>query len=226
MASDLSDHPTNVGGVYAKILKLLWSGEPVPSDELRDHVGQPEWARRTRELRNEFGYPINVFIDRGTTYYQLTGHMPLFATRRRPYFSKADKSVILRRGGPKCAICKLRANGSSMEDVEQTLMWDHRIPFDKLGDTVASNGQLLCRNCNNLKKQACGTCVQEGCDGCLFAYPEKSANIVVIELDDDALARAKSEAAEQVITVLEVISKLIKRHTLPVKVETGSWTFR
>jgi len=113
-----------------------------------------------------------------------------------------------------------------VEEVEETLMWDHKIPFDRNGDTVTSNGQPLCRNCNNLKKQACGTCVRDTCEGCLFAFPEESANIVVLAMDEDTLARIRSYAASHGTPIPVAISELIKAHVEPVPVEKGSWIFR
>lgn len=226
MEPEFSDFPKNISGVHGKILKRLWSMEWVSSENIKNHVNQSEWARRTRELRKEFGYLIEEKVIGGKHFYRLASRKSMYPTRRRPYFTKSQKEQILKRYGPKCAICKIVAKGNTLEEVGEVLMWDHKIPFDRLGETEVDNGQPLCRDCNNLKKQACGTCMREDCNGCLFAYPERSKNIVVLEMDKDTMLRIRNYATEKGLTIPEAISRLVKTHLAPVPVEEGSWTFR
>ena len=54
------------GGSRARVLRFLLAniGRVVNSNEIRHAAGTSEWARRLRELRDEFGYPILTHKDR------------------------------------------------------------------------------------------------------------------------------------------------------------------
>lgn len=60
------------------------------------------------------------------------------------YFTTDQRTVIYRRGGGICAICK---KALSEEEFEA----DHIIPWDKGGPTQVANGQVLCSDCNKHK---------------------------------------------------------------------------
>lgn len=167
--------PPNLRGVYRTILEMLWGMEWVSSKDILGKTGQAEYARRIRELRGEFGYPIAQRTVGGEHHYRLEGRTPAFSTRRRKYFSDKDKREIVARDGFRCNICRQEGDGVQ-------LMWDHRIPFDCGGETDSLNGQILCVTCNNIKRRACGSCAKETCEGCLFAYPEKGMHLIVIDL--------------------------------------------
>jgi hypothetical protein len=59
--------PDEVGkGARARVLDFLVAnvGRVIDSDQIRKAAGSSEWARRFRELRDEFGYPILSHKDR------------------------------------------------------------------------------------------------------------------------------------------------------------------
>jgi hypothetical protein len=160
-------------------------------------------------LRGEFGYPIEREVRNGEFHYRLTGHTPTFATRRRKYFSEKQKREILARCGPRCAICKQEAPGPTLSEVSETLMWDHRVPFDNLGETTSKNGQPLCRDCNNIKRQACSTCPRIDCTGCLWAYPERATGRLLVSFSEEDYTVLKSLADKQKISVTEEVEKIL-----------------
>lgn len=195
--------PSSARGVYRLILEMLWNMEWVPSKEILERTGQAEYARRIRELRGEFGYPIAQLIMGGTPHYRLESRAPSFRTRRRKYFTERQKKDISARDGEKCNICT--RNGDAVQ-----LMWDHRVPFEYGGETDSANGQMLCVTCNNIKRKACGSCANESCDKCLFARPELGRGLVIVDLDETMRARLAEISVELGMTPVEVASKFIR----------------
>jgi hypothetical protein len=59
------------------------------------------------------------------------------------------------------------------------LVWDHRIPVEKGGDSEEGNYQGLCFYCNKCKWQICNICDSEevACEECALAFPEKTMKI-------------------------------------------------
>jgi len=196
--------PPNLRGVYRTILEMLWGMEWVSSKVILEKTGQAEYARRIRELRGEFGFPIAQRIIDGEPHYHLEGRAPAFSTRRRKYFSEKDKKGIAGRGEVMCNICKQRGDGVQ-------LMWDHRVPFDCGGDTNSQNGQILCVTCNNIKRRACGSCTKDSCDACLFAYPEKGGDLVIIDLGCDLHQKLSALSTTKGVSDAECARDLIEK---------------
>lgn len=204
-----ADTPQNVTGVHRKILEKLWSMEWVPSKELLALTGQAEYARRVRELRGEWGYSIEEEIVNGEHHYRLANQKPRSEARRRQYFTPKQKGEITARDGVSCNLCKyVPPNGR----IEGALMWDHRTPLDKGGDTTAANGQLLCVSCNNLKRRTCGECPREGCSECLLSHPEHAAGSCILAFDKDTWTRLRARADGEGVTPQELVGRIVKRH--------------
>lgn len=196
--------PPKLRGVYRTILEMLWEMEWVSSKDILKQTGQAEYARRIRELRGEFGYPIAQKMMEGEPHYRLEGRTPAFLTRRRKYFSEREKKEITGRDGIICNICKQRGEGVQ-------LMWDHRIPFDCGGDTNGRNGQILCVTCNNIKRRACGSCTKDSCDECLFAYPEKGGDLMIIDLGRDLHQKLSALSIRKGLSEAECARDLIEK---------------
>ena len=201
--------PRNVTGIHRKILRRLWSKEWVPSKDLLALTGQAEYARRLRELRREWGYSIENKIIKGEHHYRLSRRRPKSAERRRKYFAPKQRSEIILRTGIRCNLCKFEPPKGQ---IEGWLMWDHRTPFDRGGDTISANGQLLCVSCNNLKRRTCGECVKEDCGQCLLSNPELAAGTCILAFDKDTWIRLKKRAESEDLAVPEFAGRLVKRH--------------
>jgi hypothetical protein len=112
------------GSVRDKILKYMRAnvGKPVTNEELRYVAGdKTEWARRVRELRTEYGWPV---VTRSTGRPDLSvGVYVLQADRQSPEHDRhiADdiRREVLRRDGYMC-ICVKIAIGPMKNGIHQT----------------------------------------------------------------------------------------------------------
>lgn len=204
MRSPKDEIPLEIKGVHRKILAALWDQKWVSTDRLLKLTSQGQFARRVRELRNEFGFPIEAKIKNGEYFYHLQSRHPKSPTRRRPYFTPSQKKEIVAKTGTICNICKQKPKDNA------ALMWDHRIPFNKGGETSAENGQLLCAFCNNLKRQACGICNAPNCENCLFSYPEIAQMTCVLGFDDRLWKFISEAARDEKLSPQEFIISLVK----------------
>lgn len=102
------------------------------------------------------------------------------AERKLP--PKDSIKLIIKKQKGKCNLCG--ALLKSRKDITPKtyakdrvrLVWDHRIPVEKGGDSEANNFQALCFYCNKCKWQVCNFC-NDGpvkCRKCVLAYPEET----------------------------------------------------
>jgi hypothetical protein len=168
-------------GAKLRILEILWSMEWVEGAEIFRAVGQTYYDRRIRELR-ESGWQIEWQSGK----YKLISREKLTGNER-VYPSAKQKKEIFARDMGKCQICGI---------ADLTIQYDHKIPFERLGETIVENLQLLCRACNVEKRGACRHCELPTCDGCPYAYPELFAARLVLSLDRDTAALLKTESQE------------------------------
>jgi len=151
------------GAARTRILNLLLArvGQVVTKEQIAEAAGISEWARRVRELRDEFGYPILSHKDRPGELrpgdYVLTSVEPRPAARQRR-IGKDQYFRILTRDGHMCLSCGARVGDSNPLDPGRTirLVVDHVYPIaaaEKYGiDPYADeNLQTLCDVCNEGK---------------------------------------------------------------------------
>jgi len=139
--------------VRDKILKFLKSsvGLGVTGEELRYVAGnKTEWARRVRELRTEFGWPI---VTKSTGRPDLgVGVYMLQANRQSP---EHDRSIpddvrrkVLRRDGYKCQSCDWSHDEWNPSDPRHLEL--HHIKYHaKGGENVKGNLKTLCTVCHD-----------------------------------------------------------------------------
>ncbi len=138
----------------ALILKYLLAnaGRVVEGRELRDAgKGITEWARRVRELRDEFGYQIQSHKDSADLK---PGQYRLISAMRVPAFtrsiSKETRAVVLERNGYTCQMCGLAAGDPDPFFPGRTvrLTMGHIKDKSKGGADTADNLRAICTNCN------------------------------------------------------------------------------
>jgi 5-methylcytosine-specific restriction endonuclease McrA len=142
------------GGSRQKILDFLLNhvGEVLDGQEIRAASGgASEWARRLRELRDEYGWPISTNKDRGDLR---PGQYRLESTKRRPAFkrgiSKETRAIVLERNGYTCQSCGLAAGDQDPFHPGRTvrLTIGHIIDKSKGGCDDPRNLRAVCEVCN------------------------------------------------------------------------------
>jgi hypothetical protein len=146
--------PDEVGkGSRARVLQFLLANltKVVSSDEIRKAASSSEWARRLRELRDEFGYQILSHKDRR----QLKPGQYLLETDvRNPVLprtiSKETRAFILERNGYTCQMCGLAASDPDPLHPGQKILltMGHIIDKSKGGTDRPENLRAVCTNCN------------------------------------------------------------------------------
>jgi hypothetical protein len=141
------------GSVRDKILKFLRAniGRGVTGEELRYVAGdKTEWARRVRELRTEFGWPV---VTKSTGRPDLAiGVYILQADRQSP---KHDRGIqddvrreVLRRDGYKCQQCDWSHKEWNPSDPRHLEL--HHIKHHATGgQNVKENLKTLCTVCHD-----------------------------------------------------------------------------
>lgn len=140
--------------VRDKLLEFLRSNveKRVTSEELRYVAGdKTEWARRVRELRTEYGWPI---VTQNTGLKDLgVGVYMLEADRQSP---KHDRQIpdplrraVLRRDDYKCQRCGWTHDMWNRSDPRH-LELHHIKPHSKYGETTEENLKTLCTVCHDL----------------------------------------------------------------------------
>ena len=141
------------GSVREKILKFLKTnvGRGVTNEELRYVAGdKTEWARRVRELRTEFGWPI---VTKTTGLQDLgVGVYVLQADRQSP---EHDRSIpddvrreVLRRDGYRCKACGWSHDEWNPSDPRH-LELHHIEHHVKGGENIEGNLKTLCTVCHD-----------------------------------------------------------------------------
>jgi len=141
------------GSVRDKILKFLRAnvGHQVTNEELRYVAGnKTEWARRVRELRTEFGWPI---VTRSTGRPDLAlGTYMLQADRQSPAHDRRIpddiRRKVLRRDGYMCQECGWSHQEWNPSDPRH-LELHHIKPHVEGGENVEGNLQTLCTICHD-----------------------------------------------------------------------------
>lgn len=146
--------PDEVGaGSRARVLRFLLDhiGRVVSSDQIRRAAGTSEWARRLRELRDEFGYPILTHKDRRELK---PGQYILETDERKPALprsiSKETRAFVLERNGYTCQMCGLAASDPDPfhPGLKIRLTMGHIIDKSKGGTDRPENLRAVCTNCN------------------------------------------------------------------------------
>ena len=195
--------------IHAIILEELWSREWVESKRLLAVTNQAEYARRIRELRDEYGFDIVPKKIKGIQNYRLESRKPRFQGRKRQYLTATEKKKVILRDGITCAICGYEpSNGKA----NGNLQYDHKIPFkERMGETSVDNTQILCVQCNVIKRRACQKCNTEDCTGCPYAYPEQVETIHIVSLSKDSSKKLYNLAEESETTVSKIIEEIISK---------------
>jgi len=141
------------GSVRDKILQFLRAnvGRGVTNEELRYVAGdKTEWARRVRELRTEFGWPIATKTtgrpDLGVGVYVLQ------ADRQSPehdrHIPDDIRRAVLRHDGYKCRACGWSHDEWNPSDPRH-LELHHIKHHVKGGENVKENLETLCTVCHD-----------------------------------------------------------------------------
>ncbi len=141
-------------GSRVRILRFLLDnvGRIVGKDEIRRAAGNAsEWARRLRELRDEYGYKILSHKDRRELK---PGQYLLETDVRLPVLprgvSKETRAFVLERNGYTCQMCGLAAGDLDPFHPGQKvrLTMGHIIDKSKGGSDGPENLRAVCTNCN------------------------------------------------------------------------------
>lgn len=150
----MSKIPDEVGkGSRARVLRYLLANlrKIVNSDDIRKAAESSEWARRLRELRDEFGYPILSHKDRRELK---PGQYLLETDARNPILprtiSKETRAFVLERNGYSCQMCGVAASDPDPLHPGQKvrLTMGHIIDKSKGGTDRPDNLRAVCTNCN------------------------------------------------------------------------------
>jgi len=141
-------------GSRARILKFLLAniGRVVTSKEIREASGgASEWARRLRELRDEFGFQILSHKDRrelkpGQYILETDARLPVMPRA----ISKETRAFVLERNGYTCQMCGLGAGDPDPfhPGLKVRLVLGHIIDKSKDGPDTPGNLRAVCTNCN------------------------------------------------------------------------------
>jgi hypothetical protein len=151
----MADFPKEVGaGSRSRILHFLLGniGRVVTSTEIRRASGDAsEWARRLRELRDEFGYQILSHKDRrglkpGQYLLETEARIPAMPRS----ISKETRAFVLERNGYTCQMCGLGASDPDPfhPGLKVRLTLGHIIDKSKGGLDIPNNLRAVCTNCN------------------------------------------------------------------------------
>jgi hypothetical protein len=139
--------------VRDKILKYLRKnvGQKVTGEELKYLAkDRSEWARRVRELRTEYGWPV-VTQNTGRPDLEVGVYL-LEADRQSPEHDRLIpdpvKRKVLRRDNYKCTACKWSHEGWNRSDPRH-LELHHKKPHVEGGENTESNLITVCTVCHD-----------------------------------------------------------------------------
>jgi hypothetical protein len=140
-------------GVREKIIKYLRAnvGKPISGEELRYIAkDRTEWARRTRELRTDYGWPV---VTRNTGRPDLpVGVYLLEQDRQSPehdrHIPDPVRRAVLRRDGYRCTECEWNFNMWNRAD-PRFLELHHIDPHAEGGSNEEVNLTTLCTVCHD-----------------------------------------------------------------------------
>ncbi len=194
---DNQDNGRGWGEAKLKILEILWPMEWVDGKDIFNAINQTYYDRRIRELR-ESGWQIETHSS--GKMYKLLSHEKKPGNKRL-YLPVAQKK-ILRERDLRCKICGSNNN----------LQYDHKVPLEKMGSTDIENMQLLCSECNVVKRGICKSCLLQTCEGCAYAYPELYGDRILITLDHETNEKLKTKADTLKATINDVVCLIIREH--------------
>lgn len=147
--------PKEIGSGSRKLILqylLQNKGKILNSDDIREASGNvSEWARRLRELRDEYGYKILTHKDRSELR---PGQYLLETDTRSPAFprsiSKETRAFVLERNGYTCYMCGVAAGDEDPFHPGRKirLTMGHIIDKSKGGSDTPENLRAVCTNCN------------------------------------------------------------------------------
>jgi 5-methylcytosine-specific restriction endonuclease McrA len=139
-------------GAKSKLLKhfLANIGRVMDSAELAAVGGSSEWARRTRELRDEQGYQIQTHNDSADLkpgqYRMISPERNESAERA---ISKETRAKVLETYGSICYSCGAVAGDPHPANGKSTVLhMGHLVPKSRGGDDTAANLRPICMVCN------------------------------------------------------------------------------
>ena len=113
-------------------------------------------------------------------------HPKLFTATKPPKRTpptRTEQDQLIVKQGNRCNFCNsivrtastIPHNTYAKDKVR--LVWDHRRPVEKNGDSCVENYQGLCFSCNKSKWMSCNNCSDTGgaCQDCALAFPEKTS---------------------------------------------------
>ncbi len=140
--------------VIKKVLEFLRenAGKPVTGEELRYVAnGRTEWARRVRQLRTEYGWPILTRASGGPDLP--VGVYVLEEDRQSPEHDRTIpdmvRGTVLRRDGYKCVECGWTHNDYNRSDPRH-LELHHVTPHVDRGANTEENLVTLCTVCHDV----------------------------------------------------------------------------
>jgi hypothetical protein len=140
--------------VQAKILKYLRQnvGQPVTGEELRYLAKEKkEWARRTRELRTEDGWPIATRMS-GREDLPVGVYVLEEDRQAEPHDRHIPDDVrvdVLKRDSFRCAMCSWDRSQLSKEDPRKFLELHHKTAHKDRGANTVANLLTLCNVCHD-----------------------------------------------------------------------------
>jgi len=195
--SDIAQGNTTI----SQIKEIL--GDKIPAHFIQDYYGDAN--KPYSELWNEEGFTFIDNLKGGraglSQKYTLksSDHSKLFEVVKKAYRkapTKEQQQELEKNQKGKCNFCgsnvmsksKLKKNTYAKD--RRRLVYDHRRPVERGGDSNLDNFQGLCFYCNKCKWQICNICDIPDCDAnCALRNPETSKIISPTKEDiSDVLA--------------------------------------